>query len=34
MYETETENVYDDPSNNKEMFDVSNYSAQSKYSDV
>ena len=33
MYEIETKNVYDDFSNNREMFDFSNYSATSKYYD-
>ena len=33
MYEIETEDVYDDFSNDKEMFDFSNYSAKSKYYD-
>ena len=33
VYEIETENVYDDFSKNKEMFDFSNYSAKSKYFD-
>ena len=31
MYEIEIENVYDDFSKNKEMFDFSNYSAKSIY---
>ena len=31
MYETETENAYDDFNKNKEMFDFSNYSAKSEY---
>ena len=31
VYEAETENVCDDFSKNKEMFDSSNYSADSKY---
>ena len=31
--EIETENVYDDFSENKEMFDLSNYSSKSKYYD-
>ena len=30
-YEIETENVYDNFDKNKEMFDFSNYSAQSKH---
>ena len=30
MYKIKTENVYDDFSKNKEMFDFSNYSAKSK----
>ena len=33
MYEVKTENVYDDFSKNKEMFEFSNYSAKSKYCD-
>ena len=33
MYETKTEDVYEDFSNNKEMFDFSNYSTKSKYYD-
>ena len=33
MYEIETESVYDDFSKNKEMFDFSNYSVESKYDD-
>ena len=33
MYEIETKNIYDDFSNNREMFDFSNYSATSKYYD-
>ena len=31
MYEIETEYIYDDFSRNKEMFDFSNYSTDSKY---
>ena len=31
MYEIKTENVYGDFSNDKEMFDFSNYSTKSKY---
>ena len=31
MYEIKTENVYEDFSHNKEMFDFSNYSNKSKY---
>ena len=31
MYEIKTEDVYKDFSNNKEMFDFSNYSTKSKY---
>ena len=31
MYEIKTENVYEDFSSNKEMFDFSNYSTKSKY---
>ena len=31
MYEIKTEDVYGDFSSNKEMFDFSNYSTQSKY---
>ena len=30
MYETKTEDVYEDFSNNKEMFDFSNYSTKAK----
>ena len=30
-YEIETENVYDNFNKNKEMFDLTNYSAQSKH---
>ena len=30
LYKVETENVYDEFSKNKEMFDFSNYSAKSK----
>ena len=33
MYEFKTEDVYEDFSNNKEMFDFSNYEAKSKYYD-
>ena len=33
MYEIKTEDVYDDFSGNKEMFDFSNYSTKSKYHD-
>ena len=33
MYEIKTEDVYEDFSNNKEMFDVSNYSTMLKYYD-
>ena len=33
VYEAETENVCDDFSKNKEMFDSINYSADSKYYD-
>ena len=33
MYEIKTENVYEDFSNDKEMFDFSNYSTKSKYYD-
>ena len=33
MYEIKTEDVYEDFSNNKEMFDSSNYSIKSKYYD-
>ena len=33
MYEIKTEGVYKDLSNDKEIFDFSNYSAQSKYYD-
>ena len=33
MYEIKTENVYEDFSNSKEMFDFSNYSPKSKYYD-
>ena len=33
MYEIKTEDVYEDFSNNKKMFDFSNYSAESKYYD-
>ena len=33
IYETETENSYDYFSENKKMFDFSNYSAESKYYD-
>ena len=31
MYEIKTEDVYEDFSNDKEMFDFSNYSSKSKY---
>ena len=31
MYEIKTEDVYEDFSNDKEMFDFSNYSTDSKY---
>ena len=31
MYELKTEDVYEDFSNNKEMFNFSNYSSKSKY---
>ena len=31
MYAFETEDIYDDFSNNKELFDSSNYSAESRY---
>ena len=33
MYEIKTEYVYEDFSNNKELFDFSNYSTNSKYYD-
>ena len=33
MYEIETEDIYEDFSNDKEMFDFSNYSTKSKYYD-
>ena len=33
MYKIETKDVYEDVSNNKEMFDFSNYSTNSKYYD-
>ena len=33
MYETKTEDAYEDFSNDKEMFDFSNYSTKSKYYD-
>ena len=33
MYETKTEDAYEDFSNNKEIFDFSNYSTKSKYYD-
>ena len=33
MYKIETENVYQDFSNNKEMIHFSNYSTESKYND-
>ena len=33
MYEIKTEDVYEDFSSNKEMFDFSNYSTKSKYYD-
>ena len=32
-YEIKTEDIYEDFSNNKEMFDFSNYSTNSKYYD-
>ena len=32
-YEIKTEDIYEDFSNNKEMFDLSNYSTNSKYYD-
>ena len=31
IYDTETENIYDDLSKSKETFDFSDYSAKSKY---
>ena len=31
MYEVKTEDVYEDFSSNKEMFDFSNFSTKSKY---
>ena len=31
LYEIETWNVYDDFSNNKDIFDFNNYSAESKF---
>ena len=31
MYEIKTEGIYEDFSNNKEMFDFSDYSTNSKY---
>ena len=34
IYEIKTEDVYEDFSSNKEMFDFSNYSAKSKYYDI
>ena len=34
MYEIKTENVYDDFSSDKEMFDFGNYLSKSKYCDV
>ena len=33
MYETKTEGIYDNFSNDKEMLDFSNYSTKSKYYD-
>ena len=33
MYEIKTEDVFEDFSSNKEMFDFSNYSTKSKYYD-
>ena len=33
MYEIKTEDIYEDFSNNKEMFDFSDYSTNSKYYD-
>ena len=33
MYEIKTEDVYEDFSSNKEMFNFSNYSTKSKYYD-
>ena len=33
MYEVKTEDVYQDFRSNKEMFDLSNHSAKSKYLD-
>ena len=33
VYEIKTEDVYEDFSNDKEMFDFGNYSAKSKYYD-
>ena len=33
MYKNKTEDVYEDFSNNKEMFDFSNYLTKSKYYD-
>ena len=33
MYEIKTEDIYENFSNNKEMFDFSNYSTKSKYYD-
>ena len=33
MYEIKTEDVYEDISSNKEMFDFSDYSSKSKYYD-
>ena len=33
MYEIKTEDVYEDFSSNKQMFDLSNYSTKSKYHD-
>ena len=33
VYEIETENIYDDFSQNKQVFDFSNYSSRSKYYD-
>ena len=31
MYETKTEDIYEDFSKNEEIFDFSNYSTQSKF---
>ena len=33
MYEIKTEDIYEDFSSNKELFDFSNYLSKSKYSD-